>query len=169
MKNIITEKIEVARRPLLLALLFLAALAVLWAPAPCRAQAGTAGQVYQGNTFVLVTNQPATVAPTVTTNINSWVRTVSGKGLSISWRFNQASAGTSNCTLNVYSSVDGTNISTSPFATLTAAATGTTDVIANTNWSGGQCSQFNALVIGSIANTTSITTLTNKSIIVRRE
>lgn len=122
----------------------------------------------QPATFVTVTNQPAIVLTTASSNIVSWVKLRNDKGLGLSWIFNQSAASTSNATLNVYSSVDGTNISTGTFAALTAASTGTTNVVANTNWSAAQLSGLDSLVIGNIANTTALTTLTNKGIIIRR-
>lgn len=119
-------------------------------------------------TFIAVTNQPDIVTTTASSNIVSWVSLRNDKGLGLSWKFNQSAASTSNATLVVYSSVDGTNISTVPFASLTAASTGTTDVIVNTNWSPAQLSGLDSLVIGKIQNTTALTTLTNKAIVVRR-
>lgn len=119
-------------------------------------------------TFIAVTNQPAIVTTTATSNIVSWVKLRTDKGLSMSWRFNQTSASTSNALAHVYSSVDGTNVSTTPFATLQSASTGATDVVLNTNWSAAQLSGLDSLIIQDIANTTSITTLTNKGFTVRR-
>jgi hypothetical protein len=114
------------------------------------------------------TNMPAIVTTTATSNFVSWARVYKDSGLALSWKFNQTSASTSNATLHVYSSLDGTNYSTVPFASLTAASTGATDVIANTNWSPMQLRGFHSLVIGSIANSTALTTLTNKGVTIRR-
>lgn len=119
-------------------------------------------------TFIAVTNQPAIVTTTASSNIVSWVKLNTQSGLGLQWQFNQASASTSNATLVVYASIDGTNISTVPFASLTAASTGATDVIVNTNWSRAQLEGIDSLIIGKIQNTTALTTLTNKAIIVRR-
>jgi hypothetical protein len=119
-------------------------------------------------TFISVTNQPAIVATTQSSNILSWVQCNSQSGVAIQWQFNQASASTSNATLVVYSSVDGTNASTVPFASLTAPSTGATDVIVGTNWSEGQLKGLGWLIIGKIQNSTALTTLTNKAITVRR-
>jgi len=118
--------------------------------------------------LIAVTNQPAVVTTTASSNILSWVKCNSQSGVAIHWQFNQASASTSNATLVVYSSVDGTNVSTVPFASLTAASTGATDVMVDTNWSAAQLSAFDSLIIGKIQNTTALTTLTNKAILVRR-
>jgi hypothetical protein len=119
-------------------------------------------------TFITVTNQPAIVTTTASSNILSWIKCNSQSGVGITWKFNQTSASTSNATLVVYSSVDGTNVSTTPFANLTTASTGTTDVILNTNWSADKLLPFDSLVIGAIQNTTALTSLTNKAIVVRR-
>lgn len=129
------------------------------------AQQDTQGQP---QTFITVTNQPAVVTTTATSNIVSWVKVRKGSGLSLMWRFNQTSASTSNALMHIYSSVDGTNVSTVPFATLQTASTGTTDVILNTNWSASQLDGFDSLIIQDIANTTALTTLTNKQIVPRR-
>lgn len=124
-------------------------------------------QVTDG-TYLTLTNIPTQVTTTATTNINCWLKIVNGTGMSLSWKFNQTSASTSNAVLTVYSSVDGTNVSTVPFATITQASTGTTDVIVNTNWNELQLRAFHSLVIGSMANPTAVTTLTNKLLTVRQ-
>jgi len=130
---------------------------------------GAKAQVTNG-TIVAVTNQPAVVTTLATSNIVSWVQVHNTGGIAISWRFNQSGASTSNATVNVYGVVDGTTntVATVPFAQLTAPSTGTTDVIVNTNFDQNKLQAFTHLVIGNMANTTALTTLTNKGITVRR-
>lgn len=128
----------------------------------------TFAKAQTGPTLISVTNQPAIVTTTATSNIVSWVKCNAQSGIGISWRFNQSGASTSNATINVYTSVDGTNIATVPFAQLTAPSTGTTDVIVNTNFDANRLLPYDSLIIGNIANTTALTTLTNKAIIIRR-
>jgi hypothetical protein len=113
-----------------------------------------------------LTGLAATVATTATSNHAATVSINTGDAVALSWRFNQSAASTSNCTLNVYS-VIGTNISTSPFAQIIAAATGVTDVVAQTNWTPDQLRGIDQLRVGGIANTTALTTLTNKAVYLR--
>jgi len=147
---------------------FLRPLAATAAGSICAFALSASAQVTNG-VIITVTNQPAIVTTTATSNILSWVKIQGGGGISLSWRFNQSGASTSNATVNVYSVVHGTNtVSTVPFAQLIAPSTGVTDVIANTNWDQYKLQAYEYLVIGNIANTTALTTLTNKGITVRR-
>jgi hypothetical protein len=118
---------------------------------------------------VTITNQPAVVTTTATSNFTSVVEIRGAKGISLSWKFNQTSASTSNATLRVFSRLKDGDTSTVPFATLTAASTGATDVILQENWTADELRGYDALIIGSILNTTALTTLTNKGITVKRE
>jgi hypothetical protein len=136
-------------------------LALLFA-APAKAQ-------ITPRTQITVTNQPATVATLQTSNIVSWVPIYQGKGISAQWTFNQSGASTSNAAVNVYSSVDGTNISTVPLTTISAPSTGTTDVRVNAHWDANSLQGYHSLIFGNMANSTALTTLTNKGIIVFRD
>jgi hypothetical protein len=90
------------------------------------------------------------------------------KGLSFMWTFNQSGASTSNAAVNIYSSVDGTNVSSAPFASVTGTSAGTANVNVVTNWNRLQLDGLQDLVVSNIANATALTTLTNKGFVVRR-
>jgi hypothetical protein len=116
-------------------------------------------------TLGVVTNLPATVAPTSQANTTSYVDLHNNSGLALSWKFN-VSSGTSSAVLLLYPSVDKTNYDSVPWVLIRNAA-GATDQIATTNWSAGDLRGYTSLKVGALTNANA-GTLTNKGIVFSR-
>jgi hypothetical protein len=146
----------------LLAILIVIFIGLLFSPRSARAD----GQGYP-STFFTATNLPVTMpTDSISSNLASWLPVYSTSGLGLAWGGN-VSSGTSPIVMQIYSSIDGTNISTVPFATWTVTATGTTPFLLNTNWSNLQLKGIKALVIGSITNENG-GTFTNNGVLANR-
>ena len=89
-----------------------------------------------------------------------------GKGLGLTTKYN-ASAGTAANYAWVYSSTDGTNYSTAPFALLALTPNSTTDQVHNTNWSAATLSGWKSLAVTVWSNAAANTVwTTNKMMLV---
>lgn len=140
----------------------LAALAAVALGTPALAQ-DTQGYP---QTFITLTNQPATVATATTATNYDYVVLRKGQGLGLQWMFD-SSAGTSNAWISVYPSIDGTNYATTG-TSLVGAANGTNYIVVSTNWSPSQLAGIYSFKIGAMANAGSSGVLTNKGVIVNR-
>ncbi len=106
-------------------------LALLLFPQPAKAD--NQGFAF---TFLSLTNVPNTMTNTqfiAASNNIVPLRTYSGLG--VQSLFVGSNLVTAPVTIVAYGSVDGTNLFTTPLATLTVAATGTNVVVSGTNWS----------------------------------
>jgi len=105
---------------------------------------------------------PATLATTVSTNLATPLLIDVRKQNNVAFqvRFNQSGASTSNVVYTLQSSIDGTYWDPTRVITLTFASTGATDVVGVTNVA---INGVGYLRLVTIANTTAITTMTNKS------
>ena len=162
-KNKIMKLFELLCKNSLLALLIAIFIGLLFFSAP-GAKADSQGYP---STFFTATNLPATMpTDSISNNLASWLPLYNTSGLGLAWGGN-VSSGTSPIVMQIYSSIDGTNISTVPFATWTVTATGTTPFLLNTNWSNLQLKGIKALVIGSITNENG-GTFTNNGVLANR-
>lgn len=144
--------------------IFLLPLALLTNPTP-QANADSQGA---STTFVGATNLPAIVnVTTISNSLNIWIPLRSRSGLGLQWTFNSVTGNSALAGLVIYTSVDGTNVSTVPFCTWYASANLTTNVIVNTNWSELTLRGFNALVIQGVTNAGS-GIITNQSLLANR-
>lgn len=138
--------------------LFLAAFSLLALAAVPPAQAQTTPTA-----IITCSNIPPTVAGNTTTVSNNTLVVQQGAGLALQGTFAQMQAGTGTSTFSVYSSADGTNFTTTAFASVAVAANGTTAVVWGTNWSAAQLAGLRALKLSSFANTNASIILTNLS------
>ncbi|HEV2207311.1 MAG TPA: hypothetical protein VG167_00935 [Verrucomicrobiae bacterium] len=123
----------------------------------------------ENTTLTLGTNTPPTVtgSAAATTGAN-FVPVWQGRGMAVSAKFN-ANSGTAPGYVWVYSSVDGTNSSTAPFAMLTLTPNGTTDQVVNTNWSAAQLTGYRFLNFSTWSNSAAGSVyLTNKALLISR-
>lgn len=153
----------------LVALLFigfcamLCAIMLMFALHPRSARAQPIDSQGQPQSLYAWPNFPATITANTTSNlVGAVVTVIAGHGLGMSWIFN----GSTNASLTIVASKDGSNYDTVPFAILTSTnlltkVSGTgTNVTAGTNWSSAQLTGIFSLMITNIT-TTGGQTLTN--------
>ncbi len=127
--------------------------------------AGADSQGYP-STMGVATNLPATVLGATGSNQVSVVALRANRGLALQWTFNATNAATATQSLYVYASVDGTNLASAPWATLSAAATGTTNVVLTTNWSRAALEGYAYLNLSMMTNAGLVSvTMTNKGVV----
>lgn len=131
----------------------LALLAAICLPQVASAQTPTYG-------YQTIATAPATLATTVTTNFATppVIDCRKQQNVFCVFSFNQASAGTSNVVYTLEKSADGTYYDTINPITVTIASAGATRVDYGTNINVGGAGY---LRLKSLANTTSLTTMTN--------
>ena len=124
-------------------------------------------QVTAQNLYTM-TNLPATVNASSTTNQTSWIPIPKLGALAIQWTFNTSTnVGTDNCALMFTPSVDGTNASTTTVWKFLAPANGWTNTVAVTNFLRTMTEGYTYMTLSTITNLT-YGTLTNKGVIVNR-
>lgn len=119
-------------------------------------------------TVVTLTNVPATLASgTASNSLNSYVPILQNSGLAVQWIYNTSSGNGSTSALYFFPSADGTNYATTNAWILPSLSTGTTNVVATTNWSAATLAGYSGLFLLTATNGTA-GTLTNKSLLVTR-
>lgn len=111
--------------------------------------------------IVTLTNLPASVNTNSTAVTNCPIPITKGWGLALQGSFNYNVAGATNVAFRLTASADGTNYSTSPWATITAAGLGGGTVVWVTNWTAAQLAGLQALNLVAITNAHTAATLTN--------